>query len=229
MPRLRAAPVLTALGGAPLGSIASISVGGWGQACARTTADRGLCWGDGGSVGHGIMDDALVPVDVIDAVSIAAGMGHVCAAKADGSAWCWGSEDHSRIGNGTGDGWDGGSQLTPTPVLDAIGGAPITGIRSVAAGAVSCAVTTGGAALCWGDDKYGQAATLDNVKTPEPVQARAGGHLTGVDRIWAHYTRTCAQLVDGRVTCWGKNNLGQLGDGTFVNRGAPTTLAVSCP
>ena len=33
---------------------------------------------------------------------------------------------------------------------------------------------------------------------------------------------TCAVLDNGSVSCWGRNNYGQLGDGTITNRGTPT-------
>ncbi len=36
---------------------------------------------------------------------------------------------------------------------------------------------------------------------------------------------TCAAMSDGSVRCWGSNSRGQLGDGTFLARPAPITLA----
>ncbi len=37
---------------------------------------------------------------------------------------------------------------------------------------------------------------------------------------------SCAVVASGSVYCWGRNNLGQLGDGTSVDRFAPTQVAV---
>jgi len=34
-------------------------------------------------------------------VSIAAGNNHVCAAKSDGTAWCWGLNSLNQLGDGT--------------------------------------------------------------------------------------------------------------------------------
>ena len=33
---------------------------------------------------------------------------------------------------------------------------------------------------------------------------------------------TCAILDNGSVSCWGRNNFGQLGDGTYTDRNTPT-------
>src|SRR5688500_2710144 len=35
----------------------------------------------------------------------------------------------------------------------------------------------------------------------------------------------CALRADGEVWCWGRNDRGQLGDGTFVDRSAPAPVA----
>jgi alpha-tubulin suppressor-like RCC1 family protein len=42
----------------------------------------------------------------------------------------------------------------------------------------------------------------------------AGTPLTGVATVAAGGEHTCALVVDGTVTCWGRNTSGQLGDGT---------------
>src|SRR5256884_9464359 len=44
------------------------------------------------------------------------------------------------------------------------------------------------------------------------------------NRLAIGSTHTCEILDDGSVRCWGVNNLGQLGDGTFFDRNAPVTL-----
>jgi alpha-tubulin suppressor-like RCC1 family protein len=49
-----------------------------------------------------------------------------------------------------------------------------------------------------------------------------GGPLIGVAAGLAH---TCAVLMDGRVQCWGDNQWGELGDGTFVSSTTPVTAS----
>ena len=46
--------------------------------------------------------------------------------------------------------------------------------------------------------------------------------------ITAGYWHTCALTRPGAVHCWGRNDFGQLGDGTQVNRAAPAEIA-ACP
>ncbi|MEM5870918.1 MAG: hypothetical protein QXX04_00945 [Candidatus Aenigmatarchaeota archaeon] len=45
-----------------------------------------------------------------------------------------------------------------------------------------------------------------------------------VKSIAAGYDHTCALLSNGSVMCWGKNNYGQLGDGTYAHRFTPAPV-----
>src|ERR1044071_4910056 len=87
-------------GGSDVGSdggaaVNALAVGG-DFACAIR---RGAvyCWGDehDGPLG----DNAAIPqprpvaVGIADAIALAAGESHACAVRADGSVWCWGSNE----------------------------------------------------------------------------------------------------------------------------------------
>ncbi len=48
--------------------------------------------------------------------------------------------------------------------------------------------------------------------------------LTGVAQVSASKTHTCAVTMAGAVLCWGKNDYGQLGDGTRQRRILPTQV-----
>ena len=111
------------------------------------------------------------------------------------------------------------NRLTQTPV-SGLG----SGVLSIAADYVlSCAVTTGGAAACWGYNYHGQLGdgTMTNRSTPTPV----GGLSSGVSSIAAGQNHACAVTTGGDVKCWGSNASGELGDGTTLERLTPTPVS----
>ena len=61
----------------------------------------------------------------------------------------------------------------------------------------------------------------DGTTTAHPSPVDVSG-LSGAKSISAaHGAHTCVTLNDGEVRCWGTNHLGELGDGTLDDRGAP--------
>ena len=75
-----------------------------------------------------------------------------------------------------------------------------------------------GEVKCWGYNVAGLLGTghPDNSdeKLPTPafvILGTGGEHLTGVTQIDCGSWHTCALLVDGSVSCWGANDVGQLG------------------
>ncbi len=75
--------------------------------------------------------------------------------------------------------------------------------KSVATGGEhSCAVSTDGAAYCWGKGSDGQLGTGDesNRATPSRVQGNFD-----FEQITAGLAHTCALATDGTALCWGSN------------------------
>jgi len=52
----------------------------------------------------------------------------------------------------------------------------------------------------------------------------AGTLLSGVAQMTAGYDHTCAMLTNGTAWCWGRSNLGQLGDGTNTHSDTPVQV-----
>jgi len=95
---------------------------------------------------------------------------------------------------------------------------------AVAAGGYhTCAITSSGGVLCWGDNgsgRLGDGTTMDRL-TPVTVS----GLASGVTAIVAGGSHTCALTTAGALRCWGENSSGQLGDGTTVDRHMPVTVS----
>ena len=49
--------------------------------------------------------------------------------------------------------------------------------------------------------------------------------VTDVIQIDAGTEHNCALLSDGKAMCWGRNNYGQLGDGTRIDRSIAVYVA----
>jgi alpha-tubulin suppressor-like RCC1 family protein len=150
---------------------------------------------------------------------VSAGTQYSCALRTDGTVWCWGSDHHGQLGDGTTG--DPTTHLRLSPVQVRRGGGFLTGITAISAGDVhSCARRADSTVWCWGDDASGQ---LGDGTTGDPathlrlkaVRVRHGtGFLTGVSAVSAGHQHACARRADSTVWCWGDDEFGQLGDGT---------------
>lgn len=194
----------------PADGVQSLAAGGH-HTCALTTAGGVQCWGDNqyGQLGSGASGaDQPTPVDVIGLSrgvrAIAAGDLHTCALTASGGVKCWGHNSSGQVGDGT----NGVDRLEPVDVSGLT-----RGVQAIAAGgAHTCALTAGGSVKCWGYNEYGQVGDGTTIDRPTPVDV--SGLTSGVQAIAGGYTHTCAVTTSGGVKCWGRNQLGQVGDGT---------------
>ncbi len=205
-----------------LGNVVMISAG-YVHTCAVLVNGTVRCWGDNfyGELGDAKAElSSPVPVAVLginNIVAISAGGEYSCALSATGGANCWGRNDHGQLGDTT---------ISDQSVPDVVSG--LTNALGVAAsrlGAHTCAVLAGGSASCWGADDSGQlgAKDLAEYHSPTPVIdyfATINGlqfafPLSQVIAISPGASHTCALLGNGELKCWGADDVGQIGNGTF--------------
>ncbi len=143
------------------------------------------------------------------AVAVAAGGSHTCALTVNTGVKCWGNGSYGQIGDGTFD----ERRLQPTDVVAGPGVGRLRGIAAIAAGiAHTCALSIGGGVKCWGGNALSQLGDGTAIDSAVPVDVVGLGH--DVVAIAAGALHTCALLSTSGVKCWGRNEYGQVGDGT---------------
>jgi alpha-tubulin suppressor-like RCC1 family protein len=184
-------------------------------------------WGNNetGQLGTGTSaSSSALPVRIqglSGAVAISAGRGYNIALLSNGTVMSWGRNGRGQLGNGT-------TIESATPV--AVRG--LSGVIAVSAGAShSLALLGNGTVMAWGGNSFGQLGT-GNTSGPEtcaqaPCSRKpvAVSKLAGVTAVSAGYGFSLARLSIGSVTSWGRNNYGQLGNGTTSNTSAPALIA----
>jgi alpha-tubulin suppressor-like RCC1 family protein len=91
----------------------------------------------------------------------------------------------------------------------------------------TCAVLGVGNLRCWGHNNAGQLGdgTTDPHTNAIQVSNRTNtGPLTGVADVALGGDSSCALLRNGEVRCWGKNDDGQLGNGTRITSYLPVVV-----
>ena len=163
---------------------------------------------------------SMRPFQVLSArnglVTIQAGHDFALALRADGSLWGWGNNEWGQLGNGP-----HARQWPPLPLQEQLLG---NGVIAVAAGfGHVLALRADGSVWSWGHNFHAQLGHSPALKIqPEPAQVLPPGG--GVIAVAAGSHHSLALKADGSVWAWGRNNGGQLGDGTLVNKAAPVQV-----
>ena len=193
---------------------ASVSAS-WDHTCGVAIDGTAYCWGNNrfGQLGDGSTTASLVPRPVEhirDFVSVSAGGRHTCGVTARGVGYCWGDNLDSQIG--TGPDFDlgfGGLEGTFRHGTSAYW-VP----AALASGHRLAAVLAGGLHTCTlvleSIDRVGcRGSNRDVLLSTE--------FFSGIEfvQLDAGDFHTCGATEDGTAYCWGRNEAGELGDGTF--------------
>ena len=225
----------------------AVAVGAF-HTCAILDNDTLKCWGknlngqlglgdtnDRGD-GAGEMGDSLPVVSLgtgRTAKSLALGLGHSCAILDNNTVKCWGFnsvDGELGLGDTTPRGDDAGEMGDSLPTVNL--GTGRTALQISTGGSHTCAVLDNNDLKCWGYNAYGflgqgHTNSLGDVST-EMGDALLAINL-GLGRTAKFVSSgqhfNCAILDNNTVKCWGRNQLGQLGQGdtTDIGDGAGET------
>lgn len=161
------------------------------------------------------------PAD-IDATRTVSGTNRTCAILSN-NVWCWGKNNMGQLGDGT-------TSDSNIPVkVRSIGDMKYGKIIDIfTAQHHSCVLTQLGSnkkVYCWGSNEDGQLGNgSSGAGNYSSVPVEVGGTLAGKDvtSIGGTGDVSCA-IVSGKIYCWGRNNMGQLGFGNPGNPGFRAT------
>lgn len=193
-------------GGSPPRIVAASSSGTESHACASGSGDT-FCWGANSAkqLGTAVANGISTPLP-FEAQVLALGDRFSCAlvTSSGGKVACWGANELGQLGIGA-----------PTPdeiwvkdryVID------IPAARDVVAGKdFACALTVTNEVWCWGSTLSG---VVSGTRAPGLRTPAKSNLVDPVKNLAAGVDFACATVVSfpERITCWGDNSSGQLGD-----------------
>lgn len=142
---------------------------------------------------------------------ISLGNSHGCLVTSSGNVKCWGDNDHGQCGQ---DPSTSESVQSPTKVTTSASGLTADVISLSAGDDHTCAIVSVDAAttrtVCWGWNDAGRLGAATPAQSTTPVVVK---NLTDAVSVDAGGEYSCILTRSGQVKCWGRNNMGQMGNG----------------
>lgn len=170
-----------------------------------------------GQVGDGTQGtDRNLPTAIaggfVDIVGVEGGYNHALGLRSNGTLLAWGSNNNGKLANL--------GNTIPAPIA-------VPGLTNVVAAAGgenhSLALLSNGTVMAWGAGSRGQLG--DGTTPTTRVAPGAVSGITTAVAIAAGLNSSYALLADGSVRAWGRNDVGQLGDGSTTARTTPVQVS----
>lgn len=176
-------------------------------------------WGSdsNGALGIGTTTTTTLPIKISTANNwseIFCNYTRAFAIKTDGTLWGWGNNAFGQLGNGT---------TTNTNVPTQIGVA--NNWKSISVGGLhTIGLKTDGTIWAWGDNSVGQLGiSIATSNTFIPTQVDTCTHWK---QIAAGVEHSIGLKTDGTLWAWGRNTVGQLGDGGVIGTYTDTPVQI---
>jgi alpha-tubulin suppressor-like RCC1 family protein len=174
-----------------------------------------------GQLGNGTLNIVGVPTQIgiaNDWREIFAGEGSTFGIKFNGTLWAWGHNAEGILGDGT-----ESNILSPTII------GTDTNWKHVSAGSYHAMGTkTDGTLWVWGGNEFGtlgNGTTSSSENQLSPIQL---GSETNWRFVYCGKYHCSAVKTTNSLWAWGRNNYGQLGDGTTETKSIPTLIDGDC-
>jgi alpha-tubulin suppressor-like RCC1 family protein len=175
-----------------------------------------FCWGwdEYGQLGNaGLLFTSSTPIAVDGELrfqQISAGGLHTCGVLTDGRVVCWGANGSGQVGVAGMAQTVGSTPVFDSPRVVALPGGVAAAQVTASHGSHSCALSTNGAAYCWGSNVYGELGTGARSTAAQSAPVAVAGERV-FTQLAAGQDFTCG-ISGGNVYCWGRNSFGQTGN-----------------
>ena len=147
--------------------------------------------------------EAVTEAGTANWTQVSAGHVHTCGIRTTGRLYCWGDDSFGRLGNG-------GAEVDATTPVQVFGNA--TNWIAVSAGwSHTCALRSTRRLYCWGENGFGELG-INSADTHRVIPTPVGA-ATDWAQVSSGQFHTCARKTNGRLSCWGRDLVGEVGNG----------------
>ncbi|MCL2377286.1 MAG: hypothetical protein FWC76_07830 [Defluviitaleaceae bacterium] len=207
--------------------VTAVSVGHYHTVAIRGDGNLWV-WGDNnfGQLGDGTLDGSLLPIMSMEGVAhVSTGSGNPMVITNDGALWGWGVNSTGQLGDGTAGSATNAINMNishePVRIMDGV-------VAVNATVGLTAVIREDGTLWMWGVNTDGQVGNnradiihINAIMVASPNPTMIMEDIVAVSPGIGH---TMAMTTDGRLWAWGRNNHGQLGDGTQENRHTPVLI-----